>query len=281
MGNCNSNSNYKCDVFLNHRGPDTKDTIASSLYWWLSSRGLQVFLDREKMQGGLIVTNQIKEAIASATVHVAIFSPRYAESTWCLEELHLMIATGKTIIPIFYRVTPRDVRGALEHRGSYAADLDKHERARARNGQRRHNSSSLLNWRNALFSAAAYSGFDMDTLNNDLGRLLFKVYECVFQRLEKPRISLKRLIPVSRPCHGIKESTDSSRYMKMIVLTLGINCVKCRTKALATICKVEGVESLKFDVNEMKLTVTGSVDPICLAATLRKLSFKDHNRGPC
>lgn len=42
-----------------------------------------------------------------------------------------------------------------------------------------------------------------------------------------------------------------------------------------TICRVEGVESSTFNVKEMKLTVTGSPDPVCLIASLRKFGFAE------
>lgn len=38
------------------------------------------------MEPGEEVNAQIKEAIETADVNVAIFSPTYAESTWCLDE---------------------------------------------------------------------------------------------------------------------------------------------------------------------------------------------------
>lgn len=186
----NANSNYERVVFLNHRGPDTKKTIASLLYVFLTSFGLKVFLDREELEGGLILETQIKEAIASASLHVAIFSPRYAQSPWCLKELHLMTVSGKPIIPIFYGVKPADLRMAREHTGAYAEDLDKHERKIKRDGQPRYNSTTVLNWRNALYRAADFSGFDLETLNGDWGVLLSKVVECVSKRVEKPSFQI-------------------------------------------------------------------------------------------
>lgn len=281
----NANSNCKCDVFLNHRGPDTKMTIASLLYWWLTSHGLQVFLDFQELKGGRIIRTQIKEAIASASLYVAIFSPRYAESTWCLEELHLMTLSGKPIIPIFYQVKPTDLRGAQEHRGAYAAALDEHERKIAWDGQPRHNSTTVLKWRNALSSAAEISGFDLDTFNGDLGRLLFKVFECVFERVEKPRILLKYLKLVPCPWRGIKEFnggieefTDLSHDVKglrMMVLKVALYTEKSQRRALITICRVEGVESSTFNEEEKKFTVIGSTDPVILTRKLRKFGFTE------
>lgn len=185
-----ANKKRKYDVFLNHRGPDVKKTIASSLYRWLTSRspGLQVFLDSQELEAGQNLDTQIKEAIASASLHVAIFSPRYAQSVWCLEELRLMFESNKPIIPIFYKVQPTDLRSAQGHKGAYAEDLDKHESKKAWDGQPRHNSSTVLSWRNALFSAAEISGFDLDTFNGDEGELLDKVVKCALKSVKKPHL---------------------------------------------------------------------------------------------
>lgn len=96
-----STINHEYDVFLNHRGPDTKKNFASFLYRRLHLHGFQAFLDQKELQQGDNFDSQIKAAIKSASVHVAIFSPRYAESPWCLKELLLMLETGATIIPVF------------------------------------------------------------------------------------------------------------------------------------------------------------------------------------
>eukprot|EP00253_Pinus_taeda_P034611 PITA_34611 len=104
------NNSFQFDVFINHRGPDVKKGIASHLYHRLLADGLRVFLDIEELQGGDNLTPQIEGAIKTASVHVAIFSPRYAESSWCLRELVQMLESGKTILPIFYNVSPSELR---------------------------------------------------------------------------------------------------------------------------------------------------------------------------
>jgi len=65
------------------------------------------------MQEGEPITPQIKRAIRTASVHIAIFSKGYADSTWCLDELLDMLDTvksGSAILPVFYNVQPSDLR---------------------------------------------------------------------------------------------------------------------------------------------------------------------------
>jgi len=98
------------DVFISHRGPDVKKGIASHIYHRLKDLGLAVFLDQPELQRGENLNLQLEGAIQTASVHIAIFSPGYANSHWCLHELLLMVDSGSTIIPVFYDVQPSDLR---------------------------------------------------------------------------------------------------------------------------------------------------------------------------
>lgn len=118
----NNDSQYQ--VFINYRSPDVKIGLATRLYRRLSSHGLRVFLDSQEMQQGEELSPQIERAITTASAHIAIFSPRYAESAWCLDELSLMSKSGKPIIPVFYKVYPSEL---LRTGGVYAEALRKQE----------------------------------------------------------------------------------------------------------------------------------------------------------
>ncbi|GLJ15338.1 hypothetical protein SUGI_0251540 [Cryptomeria japonica] len=89
------------NVFINHRGPDVKHTLASVLYGILTAMALSVFLDSEELEYGDFLPRTIEAAMASALLHIAIFSKGYAESPWCLAELSFMLKSGATIIPIY------------------------------------------------------------------------------------------------------------------------------------------------------------------------------------
>lgn len=83
-----------------------KKGLASHIYHRLAPHGLRVFFDIEEMEPGEEMIPQIERAIKTASVHVAIFSQKYAESRWCLQELALMLESRSTIIPVFYDVDP-------------------------------------------------------------------------------------------------------------------------------------------------------------------------------
>lgn len=92
-----ANNKKKYDVFLNHRGPDVKKNIASCLYHWLTFRcGLQVFLDSEELEEGQNLNTQIKEAIASASLHVAFFFSAICRVNMVFGGTTLNVCVGET-----------------------------------------------------------------------------------------------------------------------------------------------------------------------------------------
>ncbi|KAH9289046.1 hypothetical protein KI387_033163, partial [Taxus chinensis] len=113
------------DVFINHRGPDVKHALADLLYDSLKSTECRVFHDHRELELGDFFPSTIRNAIQSACVQIAIFSPTYADSPWCLAELALMLETNAVFIPVFYHVEPSDVR--YPRKRIYAAAFHRHE----------------------------------------------------------------------------------------------------------------------------------------------------------
>ncbi|KAH9308125.1 hypothetical protein KI387_036036, partial [Taxus chinensis] len=57
------------EVFINHRGIDVKETVASLIYHNLSNKGCNVFLDKKSIQIGHRIPKCIVQAIRTASVH--------------------------------------------------------------------------------------------------------------------------------------------------------------------------------------------------------------------
>ncbi|XP_039011198.1 TIR-only protein-like [Hibiscus syriacus] len=95
-----------CDVFISHRGIDTKRTIATLLYDHLSWLNLQPFLDNKNMKPGDKLFTNIDDTIRNCKIGVTVFSPNYCKSHFCLHELALFIESKKKIIPIFCDIKP-------------------------------------------------------------------------------------------------------------------------------------------------------------------------------
>ncbi|KAL2484037.1 Toll-Interleukin-Resistance (TIR) domain family protein [Forsythia ovata] len=99
-----------CDVFINHRGIDTKRNVAGLLYDHLRRLGFSPFLDSKNMKPGDKLFDKIDVAIHKCKIGVAVFSPQYCDSYFCLHELALMMECKKKVIPIFVDVKPSELR---------------------------------------------------------------------------------------------------------------------------------------------------------------------------
>ncbi|TKY49070.1 TMV resistance protein N [Spatholobus suberectus] len=99
-----------CDVFLNHRCRDTKKTVATLLYDHLKRHGFSPFLDNKNMKPGDKLFEKINRAVMECKIGVAVLSPRYTESYFCLHELALLLGCNKKVIPIFCDVKPSQLR---------------------------------------------------------------------------------------------------------------------------------------------------------------------------
>lgn len=99
----------RCDVFINHRGVDTKRTVAELLYDRLAQHNVRSFLDNRTMEPGDKLFETINAAILQCKIGIAIFSPRYCESSFCLHELSMLVESRKKLIPIFCDVKPSEL----------------------------------------------------------------------------------------------------------------------------------------------------------------------------
>ncbi|GLJ52951.1 hypothetical protein SUGI_1127890 [Cryptomeria japonica] len=140
------------DVFINHRGPDVKKTLASRIYNILRERKVTVFLDSEELEYGDFLPKKIEAVIRSATLHIAIFSKKYGESPWCLAELSCMLKSGAKIVPIFYYADRTDLRYVAQRKGIYADAFNRHKK------KCRYSSKQIEEWEEALYKASFYSG---------------------------------------------------------------------------------------------------------------------------
>ncbi|GLJ34185.1 hypothetical protein SUGI_0687090 [Cryptomeria japonica] len=136
--------------------------------------GLHVFLDVEALKPGDVVPAEIQHAITSAALHIAILSPNYAESPWCLAELCLLLKTGAKIIPIFYHVEPSDLRWIDVGEGTYANAFSEHGK------KRKYSPEKLDEWRRALYNISFHSGYKVKN-NEDEARILKNIVNCAIK----------------------------------------------------------------------------------------------------
>ncbi|GLJ14045.1 hypothetical protein SUGI_0224630 [Cryptomeria japonica] len=182
------------DVFINHRGPDVKQTLALELYNSLEKVGIRAFLDCKEMDLGDLFPSTIQNAICSSSVQIAIFSRRYAESVWCLAELALMLQTKRKIIPIFYDVPPFHLR-YLE-KGVYADSFNYHT-------EKRRYLDKLDGWKENLRCVSFMSGYEFNNNNENFATLCKNIVSAVRREVER-----RRPLEIARYPTGMEELVE-------------------------------------------------------------------------
>ncbi|KAA0047972.1 TMV resistance protein N-like [Cucumis melo var. makuwa] len=145
---------WSYDVFLSFRGEDTRTNFTSHLDMALRQKGVNVFID-DKLERGEQISETLFKSIQEALISIVIFSQNYASSSWCLDELVNIIeckkSKGQIVLPVFYKVDPSDIRTQT---GSFGEALAKH--------QAKFQIKTQI-WREALTTAANFSGWDLGT----------------------------------------------------------------------------------------------------------------------
>jgi len=156
-----SNPQWTHDVFLNFRGEDTRSNFVSHLDAALTNAGIATYIDRQ-LHKGTELGPELSRAIEGSHISIVIFSKRYTESSWCLNELKTIMECHRThaqiVVPVFYDVDPSVVR---QQKGAFGEVLrDTAKRIYFESGDERME-YVLSTWRSALTQAANFSGWDL------------------------------------------------------------------------------------------------------------------------
>ncbi|KAK3416175.1 hypothetical protein EUGRSUZ_H02019 [Eucalyptus grandis] len=159
------------DVFLSFRGPDVRNHFLSHLYAALDQVGISTYIDNEELRKGEQISPALMKAIEESQIAIVVFSENYASSTWCLEEISKIMECkekkGLMVLPVFYKVEPREVRGQKQ---SYGKAMGEHE---VKFGK---NSEQVKRWKKALYDAGGLSGWPY-TDGNEVGFIQHIVQE--------------------------------------------------------------------------------------------------------
>ena len=136
-------------------GKDTRLKFTDHLYDALIRSGINAFRDNEGIERGEVVSLKLHQAIKDSLCALVVVSENYADSTWCLDELQLILECrsklGQQVFPIFYDIDPSDVR---HQRQKFGDALAKHE------DRFRENKSKVQHWRNSLHEISKIAGWD-------------------------------------------------------------------------------------------------------------------------
>ncbi|XP_048444292.1 disease resistance protein RUN1-like [Pyrus x bretschneideri] len=150
--NSNTFRGYRYDVFLSFRGEETRKTFTDHLYTALNNAGFLTFRDDDELERGEDIKPGLQKAIQQSRTSVVVFSKDYASSSWCLDELVLILERKRTtsdhvVLPVFYDVDPSHVRKQTGSVGKAFARSQKNQSLEKVEG-----------WRKALAEIADLAG---------------------------------------------------------------------------------------------------------------------------
>ncbi|XP_071741665.1 disease resistance protein RPV1-like [Rutidosis leptorrhynchoides] len=142
------------DVFLSFRGEDTRHAFTDHLYNALNQAGILTFRDSDDAERGEDLKLEIQNAIKSSDASIIVLSENYATSTWCLDELALILDQRRDcnhfVLPIFYHVDPSDVG---KHKGNFRIAADP---------SRQWTNENVCRWKAALTEVVSVIGMPLD-----------------------------------------------------------------------------------------------------------------------
>ncbi|CAH1441371.1 unnamed protein product [Lactuca virosa] len=213
------------DIFLSFRGIDTRDSFIAYLHEALTDANITTFLDNEAIKVGEDLKPELESAIKASRASIIVLSKNYANSTWCLDELVLILEqrmiSNHIVFPIFYHVEPTHVRkqqdsfgnAMSEHRKMIEAENDANKRSKW--------AEKMDRWNKALTEVAGLKG------NNVNGRLetefIEEIVKDVYYRLQVPlRNPLPLLIGMDHSIKFVTSWLDESSYTTDVLTILGM-----------------------------------------------------------
>ncbi|CAI9268983.1 unnamed protein product [Lactuca saligna] len=141
LSSSSSSKDHKYDVFLSFRGVDTRYGFTDHLHKALLDANISTFLDDEEIETGGDLKPELESAIKASRASIIVLSQNYANSSWCLDELVLILeqrmTSNQIVIPIFYHVEPTHIRkqestfglSMAEHKVKMEAEINENKRS--------------------------------------------------------------------------------------------------------------------------------------------------------
>ncbi|XP_023767370.1 disease resistance protein RPV1 [Lactuca sativa] len=224
---CSSTHNcHRHDVFLSFRGVDTRHGFTNHLYNALMHANITTFLDDEDIETGEDLKPELESGIRGSRASVIVLSKNYATSTWCLDELVLILEqrmkSNHVVIPIFYHVKPSHVR---KQQSSFGDAMAKHRQkmeAETNSNKRSQWAQKIELWNKALTEVVDLKGKDAN------GRLevelIDEIVKDIFRRLRiSSRFPLPQLIGMEDSINFVTSwLKDTSSHTTNILTILGM-----------------------------------------------------------
>ncbi|XP_023751056.1 disease resistance protein RUN1 isoform X3 [Lactuca sativa] len=198
-----STNRHKHDVFLSFRGVDTRNNFTDHLHKALLDANISTFLDDDEIEAGGDLKPELECAIKESRASVIILSKNYANSSWCLDELVLILeqrmTSNQIVIPIFFHVEPSDIR---KQESNFALSIAEHKEkmeAEKNASKKRQLAQKIDRWIKALTEVANLKG--MHAKGRRETKFIAEIVEDIYRKLHVPARSAQPLI-------GMEESID-------------------------------------------------------------------------
>ncbi|CAL1395726.1 unnamed protein product [Linum trigynum] len=220
------------EVFLSFRGPDTRREITDVLYHFLIRSKIRTFKHDEDLPVDEGIWPSLVEAMKESRIYVPILSETYAESKWCLKELAEMVEyrkqdKGRIILPIFYKVNPRDVR---KQSGAYEEAFKRH--------MKNFDDKTLQIWKDALKDVGELKGWHV-TDKDGQGAIADEVFDNIWSNLsENYELMTDELVGIDAHLKAVVERLDLNSKAVATVGIHGLGGIGKTTVATAVYNKV-------------------------------------------
>ncbi|KAM1586990.1 hypothetical protein ACFX10_026213 [Malus domestica] len=161
---------WNYDVFLSFSGEDTRKGFTGHLHDAIEERGYKAYMGEDDLKRGEEIKEELYRGIEESRISIIVFSKKYADSSWCLDELVKIMECrsklGRHVLPIFYHVDPSHVR---KQNGDLVKAFQKHKKgiSKVKDGKKcEAERERVKQWRKALTEAANLSGHHLQITDN-------------------------------------------------------------------------------------------------------------------
>ncbi|KAL7615769.1 hypothetical protein Lser_V15G02970 [Lactuca serriola] len=190
----------------------------------LLDANISTFLDDKEIETGGELKLELESAIKTSRASVIVLSQNYASSSWCLDELVLILEqrmrSNQIVIPIFYHVEPTHIKKQESTFGVAIAEHRQKMEKMTNANKRSQFAQKIERWTNALTQVANLKG--MYAKGRKEKEFVEEIVKDIYRRLHKMISDLPQLFGMGDSIEFITSwlKDDSSESYRGGILTI-------------------------------------------------------------
>jgi hypothetical protein len=189
------------DVFLSHRGSDTKRDFAILLWKELEEHRITTFLDdRSILAGDHAFWSRLEEAMQTAEWGVVVLSPRFFASGYCMKELKVFLDRGRAIPIAVGGLTVGECSADLIVGRAGGTVWEQHGGRLWKSCSTGGQVWSEAEWREVVGRLKGIAMLDLERFDGFWDRCISEVVQIITQKLGRPVVSRKSSVDLT-PFH--------------------------------------------------------------------------------